>query len=91
MPQPALPSRAKLALNKLPRIEDAQINQVIESSKQSMQTTEKETQEDDMIQIDDFTKIDLRIAKIVKEEILHYLQPAPYPVRCQISSFLVLN
>jgi methionyl-tRNA synthetase len=43
------------------RIEDAQINQVIESSKQSMQTTEKETQEDDMIQIDDFTKIDLRI------------------------------
>jgi methionyl-tRNA synthetase len=35
------------------RIEDAQINQVIESSKQSMQTTEKETQEDDMIQIDD--------------------------------------
>ncbi|VVM27317.1 hypothetical protein BSPWISOXPB_5325, partial [uncultured Gammaproteobacteria bacterium] len=37
---------------------------MIESSKQSMQTTEKETQEDDMIQIDDFTKIDLRIAKI---------------------------
>ena len=50
------------------RIEDAQINQVIESSKQSMQTTEKETQEDDMIQIDDFTKIDLRIAKIVKAQ-----------------------
>jgi methionyl-tRNA synthetase len=33
-----------------------------------MQTTEKETQEDDMIQIDDFTKIDLRIAKIVKAQ-----------------------
>jgi hypothetical protein len=46
------------------RIEDAQINQVIESSKQSMQTTEKETQEDDMIQIDDFTKIDLLGAKL---------------------------
>jgi methionine--tRNA ligase beta chain len=27
-----------------------------------------ETQEDDMIQIDDFTKIDLRIAKIVKAQ-----------------------
>jgi methionyl-tRNA synthetase len=50
------------------RIEDVQINQVIENSKQSMQTTEKETQEDDMIQIDDFAKIDLRIAKIVKAQ-----------------------
>ena len=50
------------------RIEDVQINQVIEDSKQSMQTTEKETQEDDMIQIDDFAKIDLRIAKIVKAQ-----------------------
>ncbi|CAC9529660.1 Methionyl-tRNA synthetase (EC 6.1.1.10) [uncultured Gammaproteobacteria bacterium] len=50
------------------RIEDVQINQVIENSKQSMQTTEKETQEDDMIQIDDFAKINLRIAKIVKAQ-----------------------
>ncbi|MDC9714462.1 MAG: methionine--tRNA ligase [Gammaproteobacteria bacterium] len=51
------------------RVEDTQINQVIEASKQSIQTTEPEKEEDDsMIQIDDFTKIDLRIAKIVKAQ-----------------------
>ncbi|SMN12144.1 Methionyl-tRNA synthetase [uncultured Candidatus Thioglobus sp.] len=52
------------------RIEDAQIEQVIKASKGSMQESVQETkQEDDtMIQIDDFTKIDLRIAKIVKAQ-----------------------
>ncbi|SMN12731.1 Methionyl-tRNA synthetase [Bathymodiolus heckerae thiotrophic gill symbiont] len=51
------------------RIEDAQISQVVENSKQSIQATELEKEEDDsMIQIDDFTKIDLRIAKIVKAQ-----------------------
>lgn len=52
------------------RIEDEQINQVIEKSKQSTQVTKEETQEEDgnMIQIDDFAKIDLRIAKIVKAQ-----------------------
>ncbi|SFV86497.1 Methionyl-tRNA synthetase [hydrothermal vent metagenome] len=49
------------------RIEEEQINQVIEASKQTTPVTDTETKEDDnMIQIDDFTKIDLRIAKIVK-------------------------
>jgi hypothetical protein len=65
------------------RIEDAQINQVIESSKQSMQTTEKETQEDDMIQIDDFTKIDLRIAKIVKAQAV--------TIPCEMPNFIFLG
>ncbi|CAC9605367.1 Methionyl-tRNA synthetase (EC 6.1.1.10) [uncultured Gammaproteobacteria bacterium] len=52
------------------RIEDEQINQVIEKSKQSTQITKKKTQEEGghMIQIDDFAKIDLRIAKIVKAQ-----------------------
>ncbi len=52
------------------RIEDEQINQVIEKSKQSTQITKKNTQEEggNMIQIDDFAKIDLRIAKIVKAQ-----------------------
>ncbi|CAB9543290.1 Methionyl-tRNA synthetase (EC [Bathymodiolus brooksi thiotrophic gill symbiont] len=52
------------------RIEDEQINQVIEKSKQSTQITKKKTQEEggNMIQIDDFAKIDLRIAKIVKAQ-----------------------
>ncbi|CAB9539576.1 Methionyl-tRNA synthetase (EC [Bathymodiolus brooksi thiotrophic gill symbiont] len=52
------------------RIEDEQINQVIEKSKQSTQITKKKTQEEggNMIHIDDFAKIDLRIAKIVKAQ-----------------------
>ena len=56
------------------RIEDEQIEKVIEASKQNMaqvkttKTTEKEQEDDNMIQIDDFTKIDLRIAKIVKAQ-----------------------
>ncbi|EEZ80334.1 MAG: methionyl-tRNA synthetase [uncultured Candidatus Thioglobus sp.] len=54
------------------RIEDEQIEKVIEASKQNMaqvkttKTTEKEQEDNNMISIDDFTKIDLRIAKIVK-------------------------
>jgi methionyl-tRNA synthetase len=54
------------------RIEDEQIEAVIEASKQNMAQAkiteeDKENEEDDnMISIDDFTKIDLRIAKIVK-------------------------
>ena len=51
------------------RIEDEQINAVIEASKQTTTQQEPEQQEDDnMISIDDFTKIDLRIAKIVKAQ-----------------------
>ncbi|WP_428087127.1 methionine--tRNA ligase [Candidatus Thioglobus sp.] len=51
------------------RIEDTQINAVIEASKQTLTKQEPEEIEDDnMIQIDDFTKIDLRIAKIVKAQ-----------------------
>jgi methionyl-tRNA synthetase len=51
------------------RIEDDQINTVIEASKQTIAKQETEQEEDDnMIQIDDFTKIDLRIAKIVKAQ-----------------------
>lgn len=52
------------------RIEEDQINQVIEKSKQNTQITNKATQEDYMIQIDDFSKIDLRIAKIVKAQVV---------------------
>ena len=51
------------------RIEDEQIEAVIEASKQDMaqaKTTEEEQEDNNMISIDDFTKIDLRIAKIVK-------------------------
>ncbi|MEO1939591.1 methionine--tRNA ligase [Candidatus Thioglobus sp.] len=51
------------------RIEDDQIEAVIEASKQNMaqvKTTEEEQEDNNMISIDDFTKIDLRIAKIVK-------------------------
>ena len=52
------------------RIEDEQIARVIESSKQTTggdkQTSKKE--ESNMIQIDDFAKIDLRVAKIVKAQ-----------------------
>jgi methionyl-tRNA synthetase len=51
------------------RIEDEQIEQVINASKQTTTQEEPEQKEDDnMIQIDDFTKIDLRIAKIVKAQ-----------------------
>lgn len=51
------------------RIEDEQINAVIEASKQTTEQQEPEQEEDDnMISIDDFTKIDLRIAKIVKAQ-----------------------
>ncbi len=53
------------------RIEDTQIEQVINASKQDIQQTNKEhTQENDMIKIDDFIKIDLRIAKIVKAQVV---------------------
>ena len=47
---------------------DEQIEKVIEASKQNIQTTEEDKEDDNMIQIDDFTKIDLRIAKIVKAQ-----------------------
>ena len=50
------------------RIEDDQINAVIEASKQTTTEQEPEQEEDNMISIDDFTKIDLRIAKIVKAQ-----------------------
>jgi len=53
------------------RIEDEQIEKVIEASKQNMaqtKITEKEQEDNNMISIDDFTKIDLRIAKIVKAQ-----------------------
>jgi methionyl-tRNA synthetase len=51
------------------RIEDEQINSVIEASKQTTEQQEPEQEEDDnMISINDFTKIDLRIAKIVKAQ-----------------------
>ncbi len=53
------------------RIEDDQIEAVIEASKQNMaqvKTTTTEEEDDNMISIDDFTKIDLRIAKIVKAQ-----------------------
>ncbi|KAA0451566.1 MAG: methionine--tRNA ligase [Candidatus Thioglobus sp.] len=50
------------------RIEDEQIEQVINASKSSMQPNENTKEDDNMIQIDDFTKIDLRVAKIVKAQ-----------------------
>ncbi len=49
------------------RIEDVQIEAVIEASKQTIKPATS-TQEDSMIQIEDFTKVDLRIAKIVKAQ-----------------------
>jgi methionyl-tRNA synthetase len=52
------------------RIEDEQIANLVEASKENIQQTsnDNETQDDNMIQIDDFSKIDLRIAKIVKAQ-----------------------
>jgi len=52
------------------RIEDDQINKVIEFSRDNINNTnnDNETKEDSMIQIEDFSKIDLRIAKIVKAQ-----------------------
>jgi methionyl-tRNA synthetase len=50
------------------RIEDEQIEQVIAASKQTTVQKDEEKEDDNMIQIDDFTKIDLRIAKIVKAQ-----------------------
>jgi methionyl-tRNA synthetase len=50
------------------RVEDEQINTVIEASKQNLQINKKEKEDDNMISIDDFTKIDLRVAKIVKAQ-----------------------
>ncbi|KAA0445988.1 MAG: methionine--tRNA ligase [Candidatus Thioglobus sp.] len=50
------------------RIEDEQIEQVISASKSSIQPNENTKEDDNMIQIDDFTKIDLRVAKIVKAQ-----------------------
>ncbi|BBB24259.1 methionyl-tRNA synthetase [Isorropodon fossajaponicum endosymbiont JTNG4] len=51
------------------RIEDEKIEQVIEASKQNMQVVAQDNPKDDsMIQIDDFTKIDLRVAKIIKAQ-----------------------
>jgi len=50
------------------RIEDEQIAKVVESSKQSVGGGKSEStkEESSMIQIDDFAKIDLKVAKIVK-------------------------
>nr|MCS5592256.1 methionine--tRNA ligase [Gammaproteobacteria bacterium] len=52
------------------RIEDEQIAKVVESSKQSVggEKSVNKKEENNMIQIDDFAKIDLRVAKIVKAE-----------------------
>jgi len=50
------------------RIEDTQIEKVVESSKQSVNNKETKKEESTMIQIDDFSKIDLRVAKIVKAQ-----------------------
>jgi methionyl-tRNA synthetase len=52
------------------RIEDEQIKKVVESSKQSIggDKSESKNEESNMIQIDDFSKIDLRVAKIVKAQ-----------------------
>jgi methionyl-tRNA synthetase len=52
------------------RIEDEQIAKVVESSKQSVDSEKSESkkEENNMIQIDDFAKIDLRVAKIVKAQ-----------------------
>ncbi len=50
------------------RIEDIQIEKVVESSKQSVNNKETKKEESTMIQIDDFSKIDLRVAKIVKAQ-----------------------
>ena len=47
------------------RIEQEQIDKMIENSKQDLKQT---TQENNMINIDDFTKIDLRVAKIIKAQ-----------------------
>lgn len=49
------------------RIEDDQINAVIEASKQTTNKT-PEKEDNNMIQIDDFAKIDLRVAKIVQAD-----------------------
>lgn len=49
------------------RIEDDQINAVIEASKQTTNKT-PEKEDSNMIQIDDFAKIDLRVAKIVQAD-----------------------
>jgi methionyl-tRNA synthetase len=52
------------------RVEDEQIAKIVESSKQSIGggKSEIKKEEDNMIQIDDFAKIDLRVAKIVKAQ-----------------------
>jgi len=48
------------------RIEDEQIAKVIADSKQTTTQKVEQKEDDNMIQIDDFAKIDLRVAKIVK-------------------------
>ncbi len=51
------------------RIEDEKIEKIIKASKQNMQVVVQDKSKDDnMIQIDDFTKIDLRVAKIIKAQ-----------------------
>jgi methionyl-tRNA synthetase len=50
----------------LTRVEAAQVERMVEQSKES--ETVAETQDDDTISIDDFMKVDLRIAKIDKAE-----------------------
>ncbi len=51
------------------RIEDDKIEQIIEASKQNMQVAVQDKHKDDtLIQINDFTKIDLRVAKIIKAQ-----------------------
>jgi methionyl-tRNA synthetase len=51
----------------LTRVETEQVQRIVEQSRESTNVPDKE-QDDDTISIDDFMKIDLRIARIVKAE-----------------------
>jgi methionyl-tRNA synthetase len=50
----------------LTRVEQAQVDKMIEQSKET--TGDPEVQEDDYITIDDFAKVDLRVARVAKAE-----------------------
>jgi methionyl-tRNA synthetase len=52
----------------LTRIEQAQVDKMVEQSKESETAAEESVEEDNTINIDDFMKVDLRVARIEKAE-----------------------
>lgn len=52
----------------LTRVEQAQVDKMVEQSKESETASEETVEEDNTINIDDFMKVDLRVARIEKAE-----------------------